>query len=438
MSGTIYALSSAPGRAGVAVVRVSGPGAREIVGVLCGQIPAPRRAALRTLRTVRGEPIDRALVLWMPGPSSFTGEDIAEFHVHGGRAIVASLLDAIGATGARPAERGEFTRRAVENGKLDLTQAEAVLDLVDADTEAQRRQALRQFGGGLGRLYEGWRGRLVAALAWSEAEIDFSDEDIPGELIDRSRLQVSDIIEEIQVHMNDSRRGEIIREGVHLTVIGPPNAGKSSLINALAKRDVAIVHETAGTTRDVIEVTLDIDGVPVIVSDTAGLRDTADAVEQEGVRRALARAASADLSLLVLDSSVVDPLAGLASETVAAAALVVWNKADLPRRAPPADRPSLLLSVRTGEGWTGLMNQLSRLVAEKADAGNEAPLITRARHRQALGDASAALRRAVTAREPELFAEDLRLAARAIGRITGRVDVEELLDVIFRDFCIGK
>jgi tRNA modification GTPase len=438
MSDTIYALSSAPGRAGVAMIRVSGPSVRDVLVSLGGEVPAPRLAALRDLRDASGNLVDRALVLWMPAPRSFTGEDVAEFHVHGGRAIVMAVLEAIErVVGTRPAEAGEFTRRAVENGKLDLTQAEAVADLVEAQTEAQRRQALGQFTGGLGRLYEDWRGRLVAALAWAEAEIDFSDEDLPGELLDRSRAVIRDIIKEIQVHKNDRRRGEIIREGVHLTVIGPPNAGKSSLINALARRDVAIVHETAGTTRDVIEVTLDIDGVPVIVSDTAGLRDATDAVEKEGVRRALERVASADLILLLLDCSVENPFAGLPADALEAAALTIWNKADLPQRVAPVAGMQLL-SLKTGMGWEALMAQLSRLVAEKADSQRDAPVITRARHRRALDEAVSSLERALASRAAELFTEDLRLAARAIGRITGRVDVEELLDLIFRDFCIGK
>jgi tRNA modification GTPase len=438
MTDTIYALSSAPGRAGVAVIRVSGPAVRDVLEALCGAAPKPRHAGVRDIRNRLGETIDRALVLWMPGPRSFSGEDVAEFQVHGGRAIVAAVLEAIAeVSGTRPSEPGEFTRRAVENGKLDLTQAEAVLDLIEAETEAQRRQALRQFGGALGRLYERWRENLVKALAWSEAEIDFSDEDLPGGLLSRSRSQISEIIKEIQVHMDDERRGEIIREGIHLTVIGPPNAGKSSLINALAKRDVAIVHETAGTTRDVIEVRLDIGGVPVIVSDTAGLREATDAVEREGVRRALSRVQSADLTLLLLDSSVENPIAGLPPDAMAAAALTVWNKADLPRKsAPIADMR--LLSLKTGAGWDDLMVEISRLVAERVEHRGEAPVITRARHRRALAEACSALERALATQEPELFAEDLRLAARAIGRITGRVDVEDLLDVIFRDFCIGK
>ncbi len=436
MTDTIFALSSAPGRAGVAVVRVSGPAARNVVLTLTGAaVREPRKAVLRELTGADGQAIDQALVLWMPGPNSFTGEDVAEFHIHGGRAITAALLERIGALpGARPAEPGEFTRRAVENGKLDLTQAEAVMDLVDADTEAQRRQALTQHGGALGRLYDEWRARLIKALAWAEAEIDFSDEDLPGELVVRSRAEIIGIIERIQIHMQDSRRGEIVRDGIHLTVIGPPNAGKSSLINALAQRDVAIVSEIAGTTRDVIEVTLDIGGYAVTVADTAGLRETADAVESEGVRRALARAGASDATLLMLDANAESPFAGLLPGAREKAALTIWNKADL--RQPPAD--GLSLSLKTGDGWDILLAAIQRIVADKAGYAGEALVITRARHRRALEDALAALRRAVGRTEAELFTEDLRLAVRAIGRITGRVDVEELLDVVFRDFCIGK
>ncbi|MGZ5934353.1 MAG: tRNA modification GTPase, partial [Rhizomicrobium sp.] len=255
MSDTVFALSSAPGRAGVAVIRVSGPAAAACARALTGfALPKPRTAAVRRLKDADGYGIDQALVLWFARPASFTGEDMVEFHVHGGRAIVAKLLGALSCMpDCRPAEPGEFTRRAVENGKLDLTQAEALIDLIDAETDAQRRQALGQYGGALAALYEGWRLRLVRALAWAEAEIDFSDEEIPGDLIARGRSELFEIYQEIQRHMDDSRRGEIVREGVFLTVIGPPNAGKSSLINALAQRDVAIVAETAGTTRDIID-----------------------------------------------------------------------------------------------------------------------------------------------------------------------------------------
>ena len=306
---TIFALASAPGRAGVAVVRVSGPGADEAIRRLTRRAVMPeRQAVLRPLfEQSTDERIDTALVLWFGAPNSYTGENVAEFQIHGGRAVQAALLAALGGIeGLRLAEPGEFTRRAVENGKLDLTQAEAIADLVDAETEAQRRQALRQVEGGLWALYEDWRARLIRSAAWIEAGIDFADEDIPADAIQNSRAALATIAREIQSHLNDERRGEILREGLHVAVIGPPNAGKSSLVNALARRDVAIVSETPGTTRDVIEVRLDLSGYPVILADTAGLRESEDGIEQEGVRRARARAQSADLRLLVLDGTGAD------------------------------------------------------------------------------------------------------------------------------------
>jgi tRNA modification GTPase len=437
MSDTIFALSSAPGRAGVAVIRVSGPAASDCTRALTGgAVPAPRMAALRRLRDADGQEIDQALVLWFPGPTSFSAEDIVEFHVHGGRAIVARLLSSLAKLpGCRPAEPGEFTRRAVENGKLDLTQAEALKDLIDAETEAQRVQALRQYGGALSALYEDWRARLIRASAWAEAQIDFSDEEIPSDLSQRSRVEIEDIIQEIQRHMDDSRRGELVRDGVFLTLIGPPNAGKSSLLNALARRDVAIVAETPGTTRDVLEVKLDLDGYAVTVADTAGLREVADTVESEGVRRALARAGSSDLVLLLLDGSLSEPLLGLPAEVVEQASLTVWNKSDLPS---PVARQGMKLSLKTGEGFDQLLAAIAAKVTERLETPQEAPVLTRARHRYALEQAQESLARALSSGQAELFAEDLRLAVRWIGRITGRIDIEELLDVIFRDFCIGK
>ena len=437
MSDTIFALSSAPGRAGVAVIRVSGPSAGGCTCALTGgALPPPRTAVLQRLRDVAGQPIDQALVLWFPGPASFCGEDMVEFHVHGGRAIVARVLAALSKMpGCRPAEPGEFTRRAVENGKFDLTQAEALKDLIDAETESQRIQALDQYGGALSTLYEDWRARLIRASAWAEAEIDFADEEVPLDLQRRSKAATSEIIQEIQRHLADSQRGELVREGMFLTLIGPPNAGKSSMLNALAKRDVAIVAETPGTTRDVLEVKLDLGGYAVIVADTAGLRDVADAVENEGVRRALARAESSDLVLLLLDGSSPEPFEGLPSGIAGGASLTVWNKSDLPW---PAPRKGLQLSLKTGEGFEQVLAAVEAKVAERLDLPREAPVLTRARHRYALEQAVSALRRALAASETELFAEDLRLAARWLGRITGRIDIEELLDVIFRDFCIGK
>jgi tRNA modification GTPase len=432
---TIYALSSAPGRAGVAVVRVCGPDAGAAVQALTRKpVPAPRKAVLARLRDASGAAIDSGLLLFFQGPASFTGEDAAEFQVHGGRAVVEALLGALAAQGLRPAEPGEFTRRAVENGKLDLTQAEAIADLVNAETEAQRRQALRQYDGRLSNLYEGWRTALIRVGAWAEAAIDFSDEELPAGMLERTKRDVGEILAQIQAHLRDAARGELLREGLHLTVIGPPNAGKSSLVNALARRDVAIVAETAGTTRDVIEVRMDLGGYPVILADTAGLRDAAEAVEAEGVRRALARAESADLTLMVLDGSASDPYAGLPTRE---ADLTVWNKSDL---AWPRPRDGLAISLKTGDGVDALLTALTTEVRDRLEAPSEAPTLTRKRHRHALEEAVRALEAAlVTPNDrPELFAEDLRIALRSLGRITGRVDVEDLLDVVFRDFCIGK
>ena len=433
---TIYALSSAPGRAGVAVVRVSGPDAAGAVRALTGKpLPVPRNAVLARFSDASAAAIDRGLLLYFEAPASFTGEDMAEFHIHGGRATVEALLAALAAVGLRAAEPGEFTRRAVENGKLDLTQAEAVADLIDAETGAQRRQALRQYDGILSDLYERWRQELIRATAWAEAAIDFPDEELPPDTLTRAHAPILEILQEIQKHLDDSARGETLREGLCLTVIGPPNAGKSSLVNALARRDVAIVAETAGTTRDVVEVRLDLGGYLVTLADTAGLRHTMEAVEAEGVRRALARAQSADLVLLLLDGSAEDPMAGLPANT--RADLTVWNKADLPW---PAKRSGPAVSLKTGQGLDALVAVLAARVRDRLEAPGEAPVLTRKRHRHALEQAARALESALAAPagHPELLAEDLRLALRALGRITGRVDIEELLDVVFKDFCIGK
>ena len=426
---TIFALASAAGRAGLAVVRLSGSQAGPALQALAGKLPEPRRASVRPL-TWNGALLDRALLLWFPGPDSFTGEDVAEFHIHGGRAIRESLFVALSALGLKPAEPGEFSRRAVENGRFDLTQAEAVADLADAETPAQLRQALRQYEGGLAELYEGWRARLLLALARAEAAVDFSDDGVEESEVLASRALASEIAKEIQIHIDDSGRGEALREGLKLAIVGPPNAGKSSLINALARRDVAIVSETPGTTRDVIGVRLDLGGYPVHVSDTAGLRDASDAIEAEGVHRARAEAASSHLTLLLLDGSQPDVIPfGLKPD------LIVRNKCDLPGFEKSA---GLCLSLKSGEGLNTLIQTLTGLVAARLETKTDAPALTRPRHRQALNEALQSLQHAVNATAPELFAEDLRLALRAIGRITGVVDVEEILDSVFRDFCIGK
>lgn len=432
MPDTIFALSSAVGRAGVALVRVSGPQAGPVLAALAGPLPAPRQAVLRRL-AFDGTPIDHALLLWFEGPHSFTGEDLAEFHLHGGRAVREAVFAAFAALGLRPAEPGEFSRRAVENGKLDLTQAEAIADLVDAETPAQLRQALRQHDGALADLYEGWRTALIAALGRAEAAIDFSDEGVGEAEFAAARRAASEIYEQIQIHMDDSGRGEALREGLRLTILGPPNAGKSSLINALARRDVAIVSDTPGTTRDVVEARLDLGGYLLSVADTAGVRQTTEAIEAEGVRRALSHARGG-MTVLLLDGSLGDPRAGLPPD-LPEPDLVVWNKSDL-----GFARDGLCISLKTGAGMAGLIEHLTAKVKDRLETKDATPALTRPRHRYALGQALTALQHglAAPAGQPELLAEDLRLATRAIGRITGRVDVEELLDFVFRDFCIGK
>ena len=424
---TIYALASAPGRAGLAVVRVSGPKAEPALIALGGDKLLSRRASVRRL-SWKGQTLDQALLLWFPGPDSFTGEDVAEFHIHGGRAVRETLFAALCDLGLRPAEPGEFSRRAVENGRFDLTQAEAVADLADAETPAQLRQALRQYEGELAELYEGWRTGLLYALARAEAAIDFSDDGVEEGELAVARQATSEIIKQIQEHIDDSGRGEALREGLRLAIVGPPNAGKSSLINALAGRDIAIVSETPGTTRDVIGVRLNLGGYPVYVSDTAGLRETGDAIEAEGVRRARAEAASSHLTLLLLDGCD-------ASVPAVNADLVVRNKNDLPGFKKG---DGISLSLKSGEGLDTLLSALTASVAARMESRDGSPALTRPRHRHALNQALQSLKHGESAREPELFAEDVRLAMRAIGRITGSVDVEEILDSVFRDFCIGK
>jgi tRNA modification GTPase len=426
---TIFALASASGRAGLAVVRVSGPKAAAVLEVLSGGKPQARRASFKRL-TWQGTTLDKALLLWFPGPASFTGEDVAEFHIHGGRAVRETLFAALAALGLVPAEPGEFSRRAVENGRLDLTRAEAVADLTEAETPAQLRQALRQYEGELADLYESWRAALIAALARAEAAIDFSDDGVGEMEFVAARLAASEISLRIQRHIDDSGRGEALREGLRLAIIGPPNAGKSSLINALARRDVAIVSEIPGTTRDVIGVRLELGGYRVHVADTAGLRDSSDAIEAEGVRRARAQAAASHLTLLLLDGSAAEKIPeGIRAD------IIVWNKSDLPDFKK---RDGISLSLKSGEGFAQLLAVLTALVEKRLETKDESPALTRPRHRHALKEALASLRHAQDAKEPELFAEDLRLATRAIGRITGSVDVEEILDLVFRDFCIGK
>ena len=437
--GTIVALASGAGRAGVAVLRLSGPQAGAALEALTDRPPPPPRIAARRAfcEPESGLSLDDGLALWFPGPASFTGEDVAELHVHGGPAVVAAMIQAcLAVPGVRPAEPGEFTRRAFENGKLDLAEAEGLADLVDAETEGQRRQALRQRRGALSGVYEGWRGRLIEAAALMEAEIDFPDEDLPGELSRRAGPILQALADDMARHLDDAHRGERIRDGFRIAIIGPPNAGKSSLLNALAQREAAIVSDIPGTTRDVVEVRLVLAGFPVWIADTAGLREAADAIEAEGVRRALARAEEADLRIGVVEGD--EPVPVSLSASLQPGDLLARSKSDL-HRSPGRREREFWVSVKSGEGLAELERHLTQCVAE-ALGREEAPVLTRARHRRLVEEARAALLRAIPALEAgaELAAEDARLAAHAIGRLTGRIDVEDLLEEIFSSFCIGK
>jgi tRNA modification GTPase len=441
MTDTIYALSSGRPPVAVAVIRVSGPQAGAALEALAGRLPAPRQATFARLRDpATHEIIDDALVLFFPQPRSETGEDVAELQVHGGRAVIAAAFQALARIeGLRPAEAGEFTRRAFQNGKLDLTGVEGLADLIYADTEAQRRQALRQLQGLLGERAEGWRKRLIEAQALAEAGIDFSDEaDVASDVMQRSLAMVRELAAEIGTALGEAKRGERLREGLVVAIAGPPNAGKSTLLNRIARREAAIVSPFAGTTRDVIEVHLDLDGYPVTLLDTAGIRDTDDPVEREGVARARARAAAADLVLWVVDATepAIPAMAGPAP------AWLVRNKIDIAGVPGTADiggaGRAFDVSATTGDGMTALVDALG-VFARDHLGGLEPALVTRERQRRLLEDAYAALGRARDeAGREDVFAEELRAAAQALGRLTGRIDVEDVLDVIFRDFCIGK
>ncbi|NWX60846.1 GTPB3 GTPase, partial [Promerops cafer] len=481
---TIFALSSAPGRCGVAVIRASGPGSRGALQSLTGtpKMPPPRVLALRRICDPNtAESLDRGLVVWFPGPRSFTGEDCAELHVHGGPAVVSGVLRALGRLpGLRPAEPGEFTRRAFAHGKLDLTAAEGLRDLIGAETEAQRRQALRQMEGELGQLYQHWSHTLTQALAHLEAYIDFSEDDnveeevlaqgedllslchvrltvpLPGVTsgcVPTVDVTVRALEQEIRGHLRDGRRGELLRGGVRAVIAGPPNVGKSSLLNLLCRRPAAIVSPTAGTTRDVLEVALDIGGYPLVLSDTAGLREATDPVEREGVTRARARLCQADLVLAVLDATSVSPTAVALGAALAALepppdapCVLVLNKADLlqghggsPSATCAQGPPATLLSCKTGEGLESLLELLVQQLAQLCgDPLLGSPSLTQSRHSHHLGACVAALARFGDSGDLAVAAEQLRVARRELGRITGHVGAEDVLDIIFRDFCVGK
>ena len=436
---TIYALATPPGRSGVAVVRVSGPAAGAALEALTRRaLPKPRVATVRRLVGKDDIAIDDALILWFPAPHSFTDEDVAELHLHGGPAVIAAALAALAAQqGLRLAEPGEFTRRAFDNDKLDLAQVEGIADLIAAETEMQRRQALRQAVGELSRRLESWRTDLTRVLARLEAYIDFPDEDLPQQLLSSIELEIGQIDGRLAQELA-GHAAERLRDGLTIAILGAPNVGKSSILNRLAQREAAIVSSIAGTTRDVIEVRMDVAGYPVTLADTAGLRATADEIEAEGVRRALGRAEHADLILLVFDGGAWPAIDAETAKLIDDGSICVVNKADLLREPEPVaieGQAALKLSCRTGIGLDALVDAIA--AAAKGAMGG-AELLTRARHRAAVAEAKVALDRAKVAGQLELKAEDLRLATRAIGRITGRVDVEEVLDLIFKEFCIGK
>jgi tRNA modification GTPase len=446
---TIFALSSGRPPSAIAIVRLSGPRAGAALTLLAGKIPGPRRATRALLCDANRQPIDDAIVLWFPAPLSATGEDVAEFHIHGGQAVLAALFASLSAIeNVRAAEPGEFTRRAFENGKLDLTEAEGLDDLIHADTDRQRRQALRQLKGLLGDRVRDWRAQIIEASALIEAGIDFSDEgDVPAELIAPALARIETLLGEIQKVLAGQGRSERLREGLVIAIAGPPNVGKSTLMNQLARRDVAIVSPHAGTTRDIIEVALDLDGYPVTVIDTAGVRETKDPVELEGVRRARVRAAEADLVLWLSDAEHDKNIVGEGPAPI----WLVRNKIDLDQvgsgtamqsrggKGQGQGEPTFAISASRGDGIPELISGLVGFAQEFFGA-TESGLISRLRQRELLQQTAASLQRcvAVIGQGDELAAEDLRAAAHSLGRLLGRVDVEDILDAVFREFCIGK
>ncbi|MBY5354896.1 tRNA uridine-5-carboxymethylaminomethyl(34) synthesis GTPase MnmE [Rhizobium leguminosarum] len=436
LNDTIYALSSGAPPSGVSVIRISGPLTKDILVRLIGSVPTARKASYRTIWTRNDQPIDSGLVLFFPAPNSFTGEDVAELQIHGSRAVLAALFHALGdIPGVRMAVEGEFSRRAFENGKLDLVEVEGLADLIGAETEMQRRLAIEHSAGGLSTLYDSWAERLTRARALIEAELDFPDEDdVPGSVSDMVWADMGKLCNDIEHHLAAASAGEIIRDGFKVVIAGAPNAGKSSLLNALARRDVAIVTEIAGTTRDVLQVDLDINGYLIKLYDTAGLREADDRVEMEGVRRARIALRDADLILMLVDMT--DPQIPDDLER-ASPHVTVGTKKDLIDIA--ADRYDLQISTATGEGLTELRRLIGNIV-DKRLAGLSMAIPSRQRHKDSLTKCLTALDAAISQTDAnlELRTEQLRIAAEYLGRITGRVDVEQLLEVIFSEFCIGK
>ncbi|GEN63934.1 tRNA modification GTPase MnmE [Acetobacter oeni] len=430
----VFALATGNGRAAIAIMRVSGEGSGDILRKLSGKLPPPRRAALLGLwrDAASGEDhLDDALVLWFPSPNSYTGEDSFELHLHAGPAVISAVADALVEAGARPAEPGEFTRRAFMHGRIDLTEAEGIADLIASETEAQRRQALSQVDGALSTLYRGWADRLRIILAQQEALIDFPDEDLPPEVEEGLLAEIAALNDEITTHLSDGNRGERIRRGLVFAIAGPPNAGKSSLLNWLVGRDAAIVSSVAGTTRDAIEIAIVLAGTKITIVDTAGLRETTDPVEAEGVRRAMFHVEHSDGVIQMFE-------AGDAPDFLLPDAIAVCNKIDLhPAPAVIRDTPVSGISIRTGEGLSHFQATLETKV-RALTAGSGGPPLTRARHRAAAEEARTSLEAALRLDWPEMRGEELRLAMRALGRLTGEVGVEDILDTVFGQFCIGK
>ena len=429
---TIYAISSGATKAGVCVIRISGEDASKSLTSLTNKpLPKHRMASVRYLYDGK-ELLDDALVIYFQSPNSFTGEDVVELHIHGGRAVIDGVLQALSKIdNFRLAEPGEFSRRAFENAKMDLTKAEAIADLIDAETKAQKKQALRQMEGELGKLYESWRQKLKEILAYTEATIDFSEDEVS---VDSMLPKIKEALKEIENHLNDRGCGEKLREGLSIAILGSPNAGKSQLLNAIAKREVAIVSETAGTTRDIIDVHLDLNGYPAIISDTAGIREADNDIEHEGIMRALKKAENADIKIVMFDST--KPANQESLDLIDDDTIVVLNKCDM---ADSSDvvKDAIKISALTGINLDSLLDILEKETEKRLFSAGSAT-ITRDRHRKFLQTACDSLNRAMTAEDLVLQAEDVRCAVREIGKITGSVEIEELLDIIFSDFCIGK
>ena len=442
---TIYALSSGPGTSGVSIIRVSGPDTVKVIKTLTNkEIPVPRMATLRKINNINtSELIDEGIIIWFPGPESYTGEDMAEFHVHGGKAVVMAVQEAISnIENCKLAEPGEFTKLAFQNGKINLLKAESIADLISAETEIQRKQAVKIMKGKSSEKFNELREKLLKILSFVEAKIDFPEEDLPEENLEKIKKDSSEVLNEINKILNDQKVGEIIREGFKIAIVGPTNAGKSSLLNYLSNREVAIVSEIAGTTRDVVETHLNIDGYPVIISDTAGIRDSKDEIEKKGIKLSLNKAENADLKLVVIDGK--NPnLSGFLNDLLKKDAILVVNKSDLIKEKLDKEISKfnhVLISLKDNLNVDKLIEKIKDQLKNKF-ISEEDILITRERHRQHLVQCIDHLKNFLKKNNKKDFdkaAEDLRLATRHLGMIVGKVDVEEILGSIFNDFCIGK